>query len=98
MSKIKHNKSIYYSNKFNSAVDTKRTWKIIRDIVISKTNNRESDVDVNMLNELLANIPLPTVNPGFYAQMPPNKPSVAKFKCFVEGFTKSNKMQSVWMI
>lgn len=94
-SRIRHEKSAYYSNKFNSAVDMNKTWKQIRDIGIGRTKSRVIDANVNELNELFVNIPMPTPSPDFYSRIASFDPAILKFsfRCFtaedvVEGFHK----------
>lgn len=64
--KIKRDKTAYYSNKFNSATDSKKKWKCIKEIGIGKSLRRPLDVDVNLINENFVNIPQPKANADFY--------------------------------
>lgn len=100
VSKIKHDKSSYYTNKFGMATgNSKKTWKQIREIGIVNKTIRTNDVDVDTLNETFVNIPQPTVQHDFYDQHQPLDPNITQFdvQCFnqldvLEGFhaVKSN--------
>lgn len=68
VSKIKNDKSSYYCNKFNAAVDSKKTWKQIREIGIGKSADHSMVVDVDSLNEDFINIPMLPGQPDFYDQ------------------------------
>ncbi|XP_075151058.1 uncharacterized protein LOC142225166 [Haematobia irritans] len=65
--KVKHEKLIFYTNKFNNATSTRKTWNEIKKIGITKTTNHNSNLDVNVLNEKFVNIPMPEVNADFYS-------------------------------
>lgn len=66
--KIKIAKLEYYSKQFGSALQSKQTWKTIRDIGIGKAgiNNDISPNDVNDLNTAFTNIPLTQMDNNFY--------------------------------
>ncbi|KAI8121682.1 Cyclin-dependent kinase 5 activator 1 [Lucilia cuprina] len=60
---IKQAKCDYYSNRFSSALDSKQTWKVIRDIGIgSKDNANYSAVDSDELNEIFIKVPSVSLN------------------------------------
>lgn len=64
---IKYSKTCYYHRRFSSALDTKQTWKTIRDIGIGKTSmSCDGLVDVEELNQTFTNIPNIQPNPNFY--------------------------------
>lgn len=64
---IKTSKTKFYENKFGNAVDSKQTWKSIRDIGISKkASNPTSAIDVNELNTKFVNIPMPVIQTNVY--------------------------------
>lgn len=68
VSKIKRDKSLYYNNKFSLAVDSRKTWKQIRDIGILGSPDRTNDIDVDALNEQFVNIRQPSAHLDFYTQ------------------------------
>lgn len=96
--KIRNDKTLYYGNKFNTAVNTKQTWKQIKDIGILGTQTYIQNIDVNALNEAFVNIPQPPVELDFYANnLIAETTHQFSFHCFnlvdtVEGFRaiKSN--------
>lgn len=82
-------KSNYYSNQFGSALDSKKTWKIIRDIGVGKDNNSDKClVDADDLNEAFANIPMVATNPDFYSSLSSSAiaptPNCFEFSCVTQ--------------
>lgn len=67
---IRKAKTEYYNRVFSAAIDSKKTWKTLRDIGIGKTQQHTSDieVDVDKINETFINIPEVTSNDYIYDQ------------------------------
>lgn len=64
---IKLAKSEYYSKEFGTALQSKKTWKTIRDIGIGKAANNDCCLtDVNELNSAFTNLPLVQADSDFY--------------------------------
>lgn len=64
---IKSAKSIYYSNRFNSALNSGRTWKIIKEIGLGRDEGTGNcSVDADELNQTFTNIPLIQADANFY--------------------------------
>lgn len=65
---IREAKLRYYTEKFSNSVDTKKTWKTIREIGIGKSksmqNNSTSDPD--QINDNFVNILMPQANHTYY--------------------------------
>lgn len=65
---VKISKSKFYEEHFKSAVCSKMKWKSIRNMgIINQENNDAKEcIDVNQLNQLFLNIPMPTPDTNFY--------------------------------
>ena len=61
-------KKSYNSNKFKGIVNSKKTWKAIREIVHFKINcdNNLCAIDADDLNEKFVNIPMPVIQSNYY--------------------------------
>lgn len=63
---IKLAKTEYYSTLFGNAVDSKQTWRHIKEIGIGRADKINCEVDADELNKSFTNIPLTPVNNNFY--------------------------------
>lgn len=67
---IRRAKSSYYSNQFSSALESKKTWKIISDIGIGKqSTSGMCTADADDLNKGFTNIPMVPINTAFYSTL-----------------------------
>lgn len=98
VTKVRLDKTVYYREKFRTAVTTKKTWKQIRDIgaISSRSDTGNNVIDVDELNYNFANIIKPPIQLDFYdhnsIRLTTNK---FNFQCFtindvVEGFRAVN--------
>lgn len=56
---IRKSKSVHYSNRFKNAINTKQTWKTIRDIGIGHSTKKSScNLSPDELNEAFQNLPI----------------------------------------
>lgn len=67
---IKRSKCEYFSFRFSQTIDSKGTWKTIRDIGHCKrTVLQDHTHSANDINESFLNIPMATPNPSFYENL-----------------------------
>lgn len=64
---IRDAKSLFYANKFSTAIGSKKTWQTIREIGIGKDDKNEvSSIDADLINEKFVNIPMVHADQNFY--------------------------------